>query len=47
VTAKFRANVAGCLDERDADRVVRLVGVLERQDSLAELTAILGQAGVP
>ncbi len=47
VTAKFRANVADCLDECDADRVVRLVGALEHQDSLAELTAILGEAGAP
>ncbi len=46
VTAKFRANVADCLGDDDAERVISLVSALERQDTLAELTGILGRAGV-
>lgn len=41
--AKFRANVAGCLSEADAQRVIALVAGFERLADTTDLTTILGR----
>jgi 2-methylcitrate dehydratase PrpD len=43
---KFRHVVSRCLSKSDIDRVVKLVGTLERTDDVTELIAILGAPAV-
>jgi 2-methylcitrate dehydratase PrpD len=43
--SKFHGNVRHCLADRQAERVMELVGDFERLESIDELIGILGQAG--